>query len=85
MKVESDESTNVDPFESLAHGLPLGKLSVGSQTLAVIGATFADGTSGFWFVPVRETTDRPLRAPHPLRANVGSDEPQGRVCHRPQL
>jgi hypothetical protein len=34
----------------LARGLPSGKLSMGSQTLAVIGATFGGGRSGFYLL-----------------------------------
>lgn len=50
MKVESNDLTNVDPFKFLAHGLPSGKFSMGGQTLTVIGATFADGKSGFYIL-----------------------------------
>src|ERR1700730_5125773 len=40
MKVETDSLAHVDPFKLLARRLPSGKFSMGSQTLAVIGATF---------------------------------------------
>ncbi len=50
MKVEMDSLANVDPFKLLAHGLPSGKFSMGSQTLAVIGATFRDGRTGFYLL-----------------------------------
>lgn len=50
MKVESDDLVNVDPFKLLAHSLPSGKFSMGGQTLAVIGTTFADGKSGFFIL-----------------------------------
>src|ERR1700730_8694083 len=33
----------VNPFKLLNRGLPSGKFSMGSQTLAVIGATFGGG------------------------------------------
>ena len=48
MKVETDSLAHVDPFKLLARGLPSGKFSMGSQTLAVVGATFADGRTGFY-------------------------------------
>ena len=48
MKVKSENLAHVDPFKLLARGLPSGKVSMGNQTLAVIGATFADGRTGFY-------------------------------------
>jgi CDP-diacylglycerol pyrophosphatase len=50
MKVETDSLAHVNPFNLLARGLPSGKLSMGSQTLAVIGATFGDGRTGFYLL-----------------------------------
>src|ERR1700730_13432569 len=50
MKVETDSLVHVDPFKLLARGLPSGKFSMGSQTLAVIGATFGDGRTGFYLL-----------------------------------
>ena len=50
MKVETDSLAHVDPFKLLARRLPSGKFSVGSQTLAVIGATFGDGRTGFYLL-----------------------------------
>ena len=50
MKVETDRLAQVDPFKLLARGLPSGKFSLGSQTLAVIGATFVDGRTGFYLL-----------------------------------
>ncbi len=50
MKVETDSLADVDPFKLLARGLPSGKFSMGSQTLAVIGATFGDGKTGFYLL-----------------------------------
>ena len=50
MKVETDSLVHVDPFKLLARGLPSGKFSLGSQTLAVIGATFGDGRTGFYLL-----------------------------------
>ena len=50
MKVETDSLAHVDPFKLLARGLPSGKFSMGSQTLAVAGATFGDGRTGFYLL-----------------------------------
>ena len=50
MKIETDSLAHVDPFKLLASGLPSGKFSMGTQTLAVIGATFADGRTGFYLL-----------------------------------
>ena len=50
MKVETDSLAHVDPFKLLARGPPSGKFSIGSQTLAVIGATFGDGRTGFYLL-----------------------------------
>ncbi|MDQ6703727.1 MAG: CDP-diacylglycerol diphosphatase [Pseudomonadota bacterium] len=50
MKVETDSLARVDPFKLLARGLPSGKFSMRSQTLAVIGATFVDGRTGFYLL-----------------------------------
>jgi CDP-diacylglycerol pyrophosphatase len=50
MKVETNSLAYVDPFKLLGRGLPSGKFSMGSQTLAVIGATFGDGRTGFYLL-----------------------------------
>ncbi|MGH6838043.1 MAG: CDP-diacylglycerol diphosphatase [Methylocella sp.] len=50
MKIETNSLAHVDPFKLLARGLPSGKFSMGSQTLAVIGATFGDGRTGFYLL-----------------------------------
>ena len=50
MKVETDSLAHVEPFKLLDRGLPSGKFSMGSQTLAVIGATFGDGRTGFYLL-----------------------------------
>lgn len=49
MKVETENLAQVDPFK-LIRGLPSNKLSIGRQTLAVIGATFRNGKSGFYLL-----------------------------------
>ena len=50
MKIETESLAQVDPFKLLAHGLPSNNLSFGRQTLAVIGATFRNGKSGFYLL-----------------------------------
>jgi CDP-diacylglycerol pyrophosphatase len=50
MKIETDNLAKVDPFKLLPRGLPSTKASMGHQTLAVIGATFRDGKSGFYLL-----------------------------------
>jgi CDP-diacylglycerol pyrophosphatase len=50
MKVETDSLAHVNPFKLLNRGLPSGKVSMGSQTLAVIGATFSGGRIGFYLL-----------------------------------
>ena len=50
MKIETDSLAEVDPFKLLPRGLPSTKASMGHQTLAVIGATFRDGKSGFYLL-----------------------------------
>jgi CDP-diacylglycerol pyrophosphatase len=50
MKVETDGLANVDPFKLLAHGLSSSKVSMKSQMLAVVGATFPDGKVGFYLL-----------------------------------
>jgi CDP-diacylglycerol pyrophosphatase len=50
MKIETNSLAHVDPFKLLARGLPSDKFSMGSQTLAVIGATFGDGRTGFYLL-----------------------------------
>jgi CDP-diacylglycerol pyrophosphatase len=50
MKVETESLAQVDPFKLLARGLPSNKLSLGHQTLAVIGATFLNGKVGFYLL-----------------------------------
>lgn len=50
MKIESDSLAQVDPFKLLMRDLPSNTLSIGRQTLAVIGATFRNGKSGFYLL-----------------------------------
>jgi CDP-diacylglycerol pyrophosphatase len=50
MKLETESLAQVDPFKLLMRGLPSNKLSIGRQTLAVIGATFRNGKSGFYLL-----------------------------------
>lgn len=50
MKVETESLAQVDPFKLLVRGLPSNKLSIARQTLAVIGATFRNGKSGFYLL-----------------------------------
>ena len=50
MKVETDGLANVDPFKLLARDLPSGTSSMGNETLAVIGATFFNGKTGFYLL-----------------------------------
>jgi CDP-diacylglycerol pyrophosphatase len=50
MKVEAESLTQVDPFKLLMRAVPLNELSMGRQTLAVIGAAFRDGKSGFYLL-----------------------------------
>jgi CDP-diacylglycerol pyrophosphatase len=50
MKVETESLAQVDPFKLLARGITPNKLSMGRQTLAVIGATFRNGKSGFYLL-----------------------------------
>jgi CDP-diacylglycerol pyrophosphatase len=61
MKVETDSLAHVDPFKLLARDLPSGKFSMGSQTLAVIGATFGGGRIGFYPGQSKSAPDRRLR------------------------
>jgi CDP-diacylglycerol pyrophosphatase len=50
MKVETESLAQVDPFKLLARGLPSGRISMRTQTLAVFGATFRNGKSGFYLL-----------------------------------
>ena len=50
MKVETKNLAHVDPFKLLARGFPPGTLSMGTQTMAVIGAAFGDGGTGFYLL-----------------------------------
>src|SRR5207302_1863409 len=50
MKVETESLAQVDPFKLLARGPPSGRISMRTQTLAVLGATFRNGKSGFYLL-----------------------------------
>lgn len=50
MKIEADNLAGAEPFKLLARGLPSGKLSMRTQILAVIGAAFAGGKTGFYLL-----------------------------------
>jgi CDP-diacylglycerol pyrophosphatase len=50
MRVEADSLAQLNPFKALARRPIPGKVSMESQTLAVIGATFGDGKAGFYLL-----------------------------------
>jgi CDP-diacylglycerol pyrophosphatase len=50
MKVETENLAKVEPFKLLASGLPSNMFTIGRQALAVIGATFRSGKSGFYLL-----------------------------------
>ena len=50
MKVETENLAGADPFKLLARGLPASKSSMGRHMLAVTGATFHNGRSGFYLL-----------------------------------
>jgi CDP-diacylglycerol pyrophosphatase len=47
MRIDGDDLRDVDPFKLLADGVPGARASMASQTLAMTGASFADGKDGF--------------------------------------
>jgi CDP-diacylglycerol pyrophosphatase len=47
IRVRGAELDGVDPFVLLADGVPGAKAAMGSQTLVVVGADFADASPGF--------------------------------------
>jgi CDP-diacylglycerol pyrophosphatase len=50
MKIETESLAKDDPFKLLARGRPANEFSAGRQMLAVIGAAFRDGKSGFYLL-----------------------------------
>jgi CDP-diacylglycerol pyrophosphatase len=48
MKLETESLAGADPFKLLMRGIPSNRLSLGRRTLAVVGATFRNGRSGFY-------------------------------------
>ena len=48
MKLETESLAQVDPFKLLMGAIPSNRLTMGRQTLAVAGATFRNGNSGFY-------------------------------------
>jgi CDP-diacylglycerol pyrophosphatase len=48
MKLETESLAELDPFKLLRRGNASNRLSMGRQTLAVVGATFRNGKSGFY-------------------------------------
>jgi len=50
MKLETESLAKVDAFKLLMRGVPSNRISLGRQTLAVVGATFHNGKSGFYFL-----------------------------------
>ena len=53
MRLEGNELTGHDPFKRLAHGDSRARADMGRETLAVVGATFSDGTEGFYLLSDR--------------------------------
>jgi len=47
------ELRGADPFKLLADGLPGARESMGSETLVMVGASFADGRDGFYLLADR--------------------------------
>jgi CDP-diacylglycerol pyrophosphatase len=67
MKVEANSLAHVNPFKLLARGLlSSGKVFMGRQTLAVIGATFDNGRTGFYLL-----TNDPSASPRDI---VGGED-----------
>jgi CDP-diacylglycerol pyrophosphatase len=48
LKVETESLAKVDPFKLLMRGIPSNRLSLERQILAVVGATFRNGSPGFY-------------------------------------
>jgi CDP-diacylglycerol pyrophosphatase len=44
------ELRGADPFKLLADGIPGARESMGSETLVMVGASFADGRDGFYLL-----------------------------------
>jgi CDP-diacylglycerol pyrophosphatase len=53
MRIAGDALGDADPFKLLAAGVPGGRASMGSQTLVMTGASFADGGQGFYLLTDR--------------------------------
>ncbi|MFZ5675084.1 MAG: CDP-diacylglycerol diphosphatase [Pseudomonadota bacterium] len=76
MRVEQESFGDRDPFKLLAAGIPSARNAMAEYTLAVIGATFADGRRGFYVL-----TDRA----NPARKNNASgEELLDPECARPE-
>lgn len=50
MRVQSDELADIEPFRLLAAGLSSAVAPMAERTLVVAGASFADGTAGFYLL-----------------------------------
>jgi CDP-diacylglycerol pyrophosphatase len=53
MRIEGESLDDADPFKLLAESSPAARSDMASETLAVAGATFADGTDGFYLLSRR--------------------------------
>jgi len=53
MRIDGDDLGQRNPFKLLADGDPAARADMGRETLAVIGATFADGRPGFYLLSDR--------------------------------
>lgn len=49
-RISSADFAGLNPFESMRTGVPAARQSMADMTLAVIGATFEDGTKGFYLL-----------------------------------
>jgi hypothetical protein len=58
----------------LAHGLPSNNLSIGRQTLAVIGATFRNSKSGFYLLANDARASQRDTPKHCLMINVPTEQ-----------
>ncbi len=58
MRVEAEDLSAINPFKSLANGVPGAASEMGNQTLAVVGASFKDGKNGFYLLTDRASLEK---------------------------
>ena len=76
MRINGETLADANPFAILADGIPSARADMASQTLAVAGAEFRDGQSGFYILTSRSLPNDPAASEHLLDYGCAGQTPR---------